>query len=1015
MNFGTILTADCVNVPAPPDSRCSDPAFALANPDICGVQSLTKLVIKPGQAVTCALGSIQFKAFYSVNGVETDVTNETTWTSGDLNTALIGVLSGNCTGMQAGDVQISGTYKALTATAALSVLGSSNCCDTEQVAMLVMVDMSVSMSRVFGGNYNTRLDFAKAAASRFISEVNPTKDLVGLMKFDGTVSHLLSIPTASVNAVQAMVAGIAQGQQKTEFFDALGSAIATLNTTVADKKVIVLISDGEDTLTDTFSPANDPIALLADFKNQGGIVICLGVRASSVQNGFAMMSAMSTGGFFINAYPSVADTALDFFSGIKGYICAGNCTPAGDVIVYKGKLDYSDFKNWTVEGGVDLQGNGFFDYLPGNGLFVDLIEGLLPTENNGTLTLKTPISLVTGDTYRLTVRMAGNQIESRPGDSVRLKVFPSAGGASVFDQAVSLADYTQDFHNFAFSFTAQSAQDVLISIQQENLGSPVPSDPGTRAGVLLKSVLFENVTTLESLLNDTFDSENATYIPPACGTGSTYVYLPDLGHYGYATGYAGCYGSGCLDTPPPAQLPDPSPLSDIESGYTPPKTYTSTPDISVCASCASGTVGIGDAIVLPATSDRGITASSDDGDPGWAAFEQDASAYWASNDVAPQWLQICPAQANSGTIAPLVVGIYSLTAGSTGVPTAWQFQGSNDGLTWTTLDTRAGMNLHNKYEFKYALSAPATYIYFRLLVTASTGSYHRRNDSVLVQGVALLAMQLYDASLSEICKLTDDQSTSTVSQADADSKAHDIALAAAQAELVCAPVYKSTQTHKASCPFGTFGSDKTISATATSLNNQDEADGQALAAATAAAEDALVCTGENYNQQIVINDKTGVPPASATPYPSVKLVSGFNGHINKVTVTLKGLTHPSPSDIFAVLRSPSGILVELMRWAGGSIPLYDTFYPVVNIDLTFDDDAATSLPDNGQILAQSYKPSSYGLPLNANGIDQAGPYNTVLFAFHSEPTPNGSWALLIMDAATGDAGQIANGWDLTLT
>lgn len=38
-----------------------------------------------------------------------------------------------------------------------------------------------------------------------------------------------------------------------------------------------------------------------------------------------------------------------------------------------GSINYEDFDNWTVvDGTVDLIGNGVFDFLPGNGMYVDL-------------------------------------------------------------------------------------------------------------------------------------------------------------------------------------------------------------------------------------------------------------------------------------------------------------------------------------------------------------------------------------------------------------------------------------------------------------------------------------------------------------------------------------------------------------------------------------------------------------------------------------------------------------------
>ena len=196
-------------------------------------------------------------------------------------------------------------------------------CATQTNAFMVMVDTSKSMSQAFSVNYATRLAFAKFAAAQFIGEVNSTKDFVGLMSFDAVDDNVLSIPIANKATVQGMVSGIAQTQQSTTFYDALNTAITTLAAVAADKKVIVLISDGEDEQTSYTS--NNPISLLDTFKNSGGIVICLGCRASG--SGFARMEVFSTGGFMINGYPSVEADALTYFNALRGYICGGNCAP----------------------------------------------------------------------------------------------------------------------------------------------------------------------------------------------------------------------------------------------------------------------------------------------------------------------------------------------------------------------------------------------------------------------------------------------------------------------------------------------------------------------------------------------------------------------------------------------------------------------------------------------------------------------------------------------------------------
>jgi hypothetical protein len=68
-----------------------------------------------------------------------------------------------------------------------------------------------------------------------------------------------------------------------------------------------------------------------------------------------------------------------------------------------GALNYTGFTNWSVQPGtVDLIGNGYYDFIPGNGLYVDM-DG--STGNAGTMT-KT-LTLGPGS-YLLTFALAGN-------------------------------------------------------------------------------------------------------------------------------------------------------------------------------------------------------------------------------------------------------------------------------------------------------------------------------------------------------------------------------------------------------------------------------------------------------------------------------------------------------------------------------------------------------------------------------------------------------------------------------
>lgn len=985
MKFGVITTLDCLNSAPQADPRCSDLAFSILNPDICPIQP--QLVLKPGLALVCLLGSIQFRAFYVRNGVEQDVTEDTVFTSENLNVAVVGASSGNTTGLSGGTTTITATYQGLTASSEITVFPETDCCDEQQVAMMVLIDTSKSMSLGFNAQYVSRLAYAKAAAERFISEVNEDKDLIGLMSFNDNAQTVLSSPVSNKTAVEAMVTGIIQTQQSTSFHDALAEAIEELNATSADRKVIVLMTDGEDQ-TDVYDDTNNPIKLLNEFKLQGGVVMVLGVRASGF--GYALLNTLATGGFFLNGYNDTADAALDYLSGLKGYICAGNCTPAGDIITPTGQLDYDGFINWDVtDGHVDLIGSGFFDLLPGNGLYVDLAGSTSPFM--GTLTSKVAYTIESGKQYRVSLYMAGNQRVDEAPNTVDVRVFSVNGviETNYLNQTVQIDDFSQDFSPYSFTFTAPADVDVYIEFQQT--ATPASSDI---SGLLLDRVKFENVTDVTTILDDDFDDENETYVPPACGVGAVYAFFD--GGYGYHSGYE-CDGEGCLTDPPAAQLQDTDPLSDVEAGFAPPKTYTSTK--TACATCSSGLVNFSDSNLIPAMTDNttpsGTASAESNSDDAWIAFDHDTDieSRWVSTGTLPTWLQYQFDDA-------LVLTAYSITAWKPAPsPKDFEFQGSTNGSTWVTLDSRTGITWFIGETKIFSFTNTTAYAYYRVYITV-TGTIDEGENGQ----AAIVELETFGSAPAQICE--DVTSTSEISQQDADTKAYNQALAAAQAELNCVPFYQSTQSYTTACPFGSFGQSITRSASATSFVSQAEADAEALAEAQAAAEAALDCSQSNNDEPITINDRTAGVSAPATPYPSVKHISDMVGLVTKVTVTIRKLSHTSPTDIQIVLRSPSGTLVLLMCNSGGT-------FNITDLVLIFDDDAASTLPESTLISSGTYQPTQHGgiapLPSPLPGP----PYGTLLSDFVGED-PNGSWALYVGDDALLDDGDIAEGFNISI-
>jgi subtilisin-like proprotein convertase family protein len=155
--------------------------------------------------------------------------------------------------------------------------------------------------------------------------------------------------------------------------------------------------------------------------------------------------------------------------------------------------------------------------------------------------------------------------------------------------------------------------------------------------------------------------------------------------------------------------------------------------------------------------------------------------------------------------------------------------------------------------------------------------------------------------------------------------------------------------------------------------------------------------------QIVITDH-----AAATPYPSTIDVSGFRGLVTKLAVAVNGFTHGYPADVGLLLVGPGGQKIVLMDKAGGGTS-------VTNLNLVFDQGAATTVPQGVALTSSAYKPANY----NSATFDFPAPapahaYGTDLTALNGL-SPNGTWSLYVVDDTPPDAGTINNGWALSIT
>jgi len=115
----------------------------------------------------------------------------------------------------------------------------------------------------------------------------------------------------------------------------------------------------------------------------------------------------------------------------------------------------------------------------------------------------------------------------------------------------------------------------------------------------------------------------------------------------------------------------------------------------------------------------GGTANDSANNPGNArrAFDQNSASQWFHTGVTG-WLRYDLGHTET-------VRRYTVVSSNDKIPRDpkdWQFQGSGDGVTWTTLDTQSNQAFTGRYQLKsYAIASPAAYRYYRLNITANNG------------------------------------------------------------------------------------------------------------------------------------------------------------------------------------------------------------------------------------------------------------------------------------------------------
>jgi hypothetical protein len=136
------------------------------------------------------------------------------------------------------------------------------------------------------------------------------------------------------------------------------------------------------------------------------------------------------------------------------------------------------------------------------------------------------------------------------------------------------------------------------------------------------------------------------------------------------------------------------------------------------------------------TTPSGIAAASAAQSPAWQAFDKNTATFWQTPSSGQTgWLLY---QFPTGKIIKKYG--FNSVATTTINPKTWTFEGSNNGSTWTVLDTQTNFPTQANTFYSFDISSNTTsYTYYRINITATTGG---------ASGIAL-----YEFEMSEVTNL----------------------------------------------------------------------------------------------------------------------------------------------------------------------------------------------------------------------------------------------------------------------
>lgn len=399
----------------------------------------------------------------------------------------------------------------------------------------------------------------------------------------------------------------------------------------------------------------------------------------------------------------------------------GGAAPAGNATYANGK--------WTVQGGgFDIWGAGdsaHFTYmaLTGNSAIVAKVESVGNTSLSAKAGVMMRTSLEPGAPRAwMAISNRGQAEQNMP----NLAVYGGTNyGNKSFDIASSTASYWVKLERIGNIITGYVSPDGTnwAATDVGRIDAPVPDK--IYVGLVVTAVNNGTLNTSTfSNVQITGGNGGAPIVAPAAPT----MLLASPGDGAVPLRWQASFGASSYTVK--RSTSSGGPFSTVASGikgssYTDRSvTNGTTYYYTVSATNAAGTSG--NSPVDSATPTRSMVNAATGGiandsrnDPNNArhAFDQNSGSQWFYKGVTG-WLQYDLGRAET-------VRRYTVVSSGDLVPRDpkdWQFQGSNDGTNWTTLDTQSNQSFAERYEIKsYSVANPAVYRYYRLNITANNG------------------------------------------------------------------------------------------------------------------------------------------------------------------------------------------------------------------------------------------------------------------------------------------------------